>query len=198
MDDYEVRFPGQLVNLLEELDIYDLRRRVIRERYHEHFRLRPRLPDCLLYAFQKARLHRERHAVNVAPRYYHRVYVYRISRVRHDNCIPRRQYRLHQVAYAFLRAYSDHNLAVRVELDAVASLVPVRDRAAELRYARRSRIPVRPRIGRRLYELVDYMLGRRLVGVAHSEVDYVFSPCPGLRLEVVHDSENIGREPSYE
>src|SRR3989304_1045199 len=48
---------------------------------------------------------------------------------------------------------------------------------------------------RRLTELVHDVLGGGLVRVAHPEVNDVLPPGPGLDLEVVHDAEDVRRQP---
>src|SRR5262245_17817211 len=50
------------------------------------------------------------------------------------------------------------------------------------------------RILRGLDELVDDVLGRRHVGVAHAKVDDVFAPRACLGLQVVYDREDIRRQ----
>src|ERR1019366_5503624 len=44
-------------------------------------------------------------------------------------------------------------------------------------------------------ELVNDVLGRRHVRVAHAEVDGVLAPCTRLRLEAVNFLEDVGRQP---
>jgi hypothetical protein len=46
-----------------------------------------------------------------------------------------------------------------------------------------------------LDHLVDNMLGRRLVGIAHAEVDNVFATLARLRLQLVDDVEDVGGKP---
>ncbi len=47
----------------------------------------------------------------------------------------------------------------------------------------------------RLHQLVDDVAGRFLVGIAHPEVDDVLALGARLRLQVVDDREDVGREP---
>ena len=47
---------------------------------------------------------------------------------------------------------------------------------------------------RRLYQLVDDMVGRRLVGVAHSEVDDVLARRSRLLLQITDDIEYVRRK----
>jgi hypothetical protein len=86
-------------------------------------------------------------------------------------------------------------LRLRIELDVVALAVPGRDRLAQAGDALGGRIAVVARVARRFHQLVDDVLGRGLVGVAHPEVDDVFTIGPGFRLQVIDDGEDVRREP---
>ena len=46
----------------------------------------------------------------------------------------------------------------------------------------------------RLGELVDDVLWRGLIGITHAEVDDIFTPRPGCRLQFVDDIEDIRRQ----
>ncbi len=46
----------------------------------------------------------------------------------------------------------------------------------------------------RLDQLFDDVLRRRLIGVAHAEVDDVLAPSAGLGLQVIDDVEDVGRQ----
>ena len=61
--------------------------------------------------------------------------------------------------------------------------------------AARGRIAVGARIARRLAQLVDDIVGRRHVGIAHAEIDDVLAARARLRLEAVHFLEDVGRQP---
>ena len=53
---------------------------------------------------------------------------------------------------------------------------------------------MRGRLGRDLGQLVDDMLGRGAVGIAHAEVDDVLAPRPCRRLHRIDFGEDIGRQ----
>ncbi|MDC4225747.1 MAG: hypothetical protein MPW15_16225 [Candidatus Manganitrophus sp.] len=98
-------------------------------------------------------------------------------------------------AEAFLRADGDDGLAVGIQVHVVAALVPGADGPAQARDALRDRIAVRVAAARGLDELVDDVLRRRLVRVAHAEIDHVLAALTGLRLQLVDDVEHIRRQP---
>ena len=111
-----------------------------------------------------------------------------------DDDIARRGQGLGEVGKAFLRTQCRHNLGVGVELHAKALGIVSRHRAAQARNALGRRVAPRLRIPRRLDQLVDNVLGRRHVGIAHAEVDDVRAFGPKLALEAVHLLEDIGRQ----
>ena len=53
------------------------------------------------------------------------------------------------------------------------------------------------RIGDRFDQLVDDMLGRRLVRIAHAEIDDILAGGPGARLHCVDLVENVRRQALY-
>ena len=118
----------------------------------------------------------------------------RIARVGHQHRVAAVERREHQVRDALLRADRDDRLGVRIELDAVAALVPLADRAAQPRNALRHRVAVRVAALRRLDQLVDDVRGRRPVGIAHAEVDDVLAAPAGRHLSSVGDVEDVRRQ----
>jgi hypothetical protein len=54
-----------------------------------------------------------------------------------------------------------------------------------------------PRIGDRFNQFGDDMRRRRLVGIAHPEIDDVFTGSSRLGLHVVHFIEDVGRQSLY-
>jgi hypothetical protein len=101
----------------------------------------------------------------------------------------------HQVREAFLRADGDDRLGVRVQLDAVAAPVPVADGLSQPGNPARDRVAVRVLALRRLHQLVDDVLRRRAVGVAHRQVDDVLAAPARRHLQLVGDVEDVGRKP---
>ena len=81
-----------------------------------------------------------------------------------------------------------------IELHAEAALVIGGLRLAQPGYAFRRRIAMRARLADRLDQLVDDVLRRRHVGVAHAEIDDVGAARARRRLQAVHFRKYIGRQ----
>ena len=111
---------------------------------------------------------------------------------------------------AFLRADGGDDLGLGVELDVVAGLVPARHGAPQARDALGDRVAMGMRavlvvqfrahvVGfgaadAGLDQLVDDVLGRRLVRVAHAEIDDVLATGPGRFPALGDDVEDVGRQ----
>ena len=118
----------------------------------------------------------------------------RIGRVRHQDHVARRGDGLRHVGEAFLRAERGDDLRLGIELHAEAALVVGGLRAAQAGNALRRRIAMRARLGDRLDQLVDDVLRRRQVGIAHAEIDDVGAARAGRRLQPVDLGEDVGRQ----
>ena len=81
-----------------------------------------------------------------------------------------------------------------VELHAEPALVVGGLRAAQTGDALRGRIAIRARLRHRLDQLVDDMLGRRQIRIAHAEIDDIRTTRAGGRLQPVDFSEYVGRQ----
>ena len=137
---------------------------------------------------------RHRHVADVGAGDHRAVDVDRVARVRHQHRVAAAERGEREVRDAFLRADRDDRLGVGVELDAVAALVPVADRAAQPRDALRHRVAVRVGPLHRLDQLVDDVLRRRAVGVAHAEVDDVLAAAARGHLQLGGDVEDVRRQ----
>ena len=79
-------------------------------------------------------------------------------------------------------------------VDAEAALVIGRLRLAQAGDAAARRIAVGVGLGRDFGELVDDMLGRRAVGIAHAEVDDVLAARARRGLHRIDFGEDVGRQ----
>src|SRR5208282_3524329 len=86
------------------------------------------------------------------------------------------------------------NLGLWIELDPEPARVIARLGAAQAGDALRGGITVGARFADRLDQLVDHMLGRGQVGVAHAEIDDIGAAGAGLGLELVDLLEDIRRQ----
>jgi hypothetical protein len=101
------------------------------------------------------------------------------------------------VSQALLGTQGNDGLGIRIQADFVAALVPVADCLAQARDALGLGVPVGVTAPGGLCHLVDDMFRRRLVGVAHTEIDDVLSRRPGLLFQITDDVENIGGKALY-
>ena len=171
-------------DLLEERQLDALRRRIRRKIDDEHLRLREAHLDRVLELGEEVDVRRHRHLADVGAGDDRAVDVDRIARVRHQHRVAAAERGEREVRDPFLRADRDDRLGLRIELDAPAPLVPVADRAAQARDALRHRVAVRVGPLHGLDELVDDVLRRRAVGVAHAEVDDVLAAAARGHLEL--------------
>jgi hypothetical protein len=99
------------------------------------------------------------------------------------------------VGDALFGADGDDGLGLGIEVDVVAALVPVADGLAQAGQAAGERVAVGRGLLRGLDELVDDVLGRGAVGVAHAEVDDVFAALAGGGFQFASDVEYIRGQP---
>ena len=119
----------------------------------------------------------------------------RIGRVRRQDHVARRGDRLRQVGEAFLRAERRDDLRVGIELHAEAAVIIGGLRACAGQECRARRNSGACAAWRRLAQLLDDVLRRRQVGIAHAEIDDVVAARAGLRLQLVDLLEDVRRQP---
>lgn len=119
----------------------------------------------------------------------------RIRRIGHQHGIARGHGGHGQVREPLLAADGDNGLSLGVERDSVAVLIPAADGAAQARDAARDRIAMGIAALGNLNQLVDDMLGRRLIWIAHAEVDDILAARSRRCLQLIDNVENIGRKP---
>ena len=184
-------------DLLEKIQIDALRRRIGRKIKHQHLGFGPDILDGIFQFCEEIDAGHERNMADVGPRDHETVGMDRIARVRYQHRVALVHRRQRQVRQAFLGADGHNRLAVHVDIDVVATLVPLADGAPQARYAARHRIPVRVFALGGFDELVHDMPGRGAIGIAHPEVDDVLAAPTRLRLDLVDDVEDVGWQPLY-
>ncbi len=118
----------------------------------------------------------------------------RIGRIGHQHDVAGRGDRLRHVGEALFRAERGDDLRIRIELHAEAALVIIGLGAAQAGDALGGGVTVGARLAGGLDQLVDDMLGRRQIGIAHAEVDDVGAGVASLGLEPVDLLEDVGRQ----
>ena len=117
-----------------------------------------------------------------------------IAGIGDEHGVARIENREAEMGDAFLGADGDDGFGVGIEVDVVARLVPVADGLAQARNSLGDGVAMGDGLLRRFNHLVDDVLGRGAVGVAHAEVDDVFSAAAGVDLHLAGDVEDVGRE----
>ncbi len=118
----------------------------------------------------------------------------RIARIGHQHDVAGRGDRLRDIGEAFLRTERRDDLRFGIELHAEAARVIGRLRAAQSGHALRGGIAVGARLAERLFQLVDDMLRRGQIGIAHAEIDDI-GACVACRcLGAIDLLEHIGRQ----
>ena len=118
----------------------------------------------------------------------------RIGRVGDQHHVARRGDRLGHVGEAFLRAERRDDLRLGIELHAEPARVIAGLRAPQPGDALRGGIAVGARLADRLDQLVEHVLGRRQIRIAHAEIDDVGAGGAGLGLELVDLLEDVRRQ----
>ena len=181
-------------DLLEELQFHALRGGVAGEVEDEHLRARPEVLDGLLHFLEEVHPRHHRNVADVGAGDHRAVDMNRVTRVGHQHDIAAIQRRQGQVGDALLGTDGDDGFLFRVEVHAIAGLVPVADGLAQARNALGNRVTVGVATTHGLDQLFDDMRRGGLVGIAHAEVDNVFTTSPSGHFEFAGDVEDIGRQ----
>ena len=180
---------------LEERQVNTLRRRVAGKIDDQHLGLGKRILERALEFLEKIDLGRVAHMVNVGAGNHRPVDMNRVTRVGHQHDIASLERRQRQMRDAFLRADGDNGLAFRIEIDSVAPLVPAADGLAQTQDAFRHRIAMGVGSSRGLDQLVDDMLRRRPVRIAHRQIDDILAAAPGRHFQLPGNVEHIWGQP---
>ena len=180
--------------LLVEVEIGDVGRRVRRIADHDGDRFRDRMDDRALQRGEECRRRLGRHRTDHAACHQEAERVDRIARIGHQDHVTRRSDGLRHVGEAFLGAERGDDLRFGVQLHAEPARVIGCLGTPQTGNTLRCRIAVGARLAERLLELVDHVLWRRQVRIAHAEIDDVGAGIASGRLGAVHLLEYIGRQ----
>ena len=164
---------GQPDDLLEEIQIHALRRRIVRERNQDHLRRFGRLLIQVVERLEKIRRRRHRQHAGVAFGHDDAVLMDRIARVRRDHRIARSDHGEQQVRQRVLRADGDDGFLLRIERDAVVRLVALDDLLAQVRDALGHRVAMVALVARGFHQLADDGARRGAVGVPHPQIHHI-------------------------
>ena len=118
----------------------------------------------------------------------------RVARIGCKDHVARRGHRRRHARKALFRAHRDDHLAFGIEFDSETAGVIVRLRLAQPGDAFGLRIAMRIGLLRHLAQLVDYVLRRRQVGIAHAEVDDIPARLACRVAHRIDFGDDIGRQ----
>lgn len=185
---------GHLNHLLEERQLDALGGGIAGEVEHQHLGLGPGIADSLLQLLEEVDARNHRHVADVGAGDHEAVGMHGIGRIRHQHRVARSDGGEREMHQPFLGTDGDDGLGFLIELDAVALPVPAADRPPQPRDAARDGITVRAFALHHFDQLVDDVLRRGLIGIAHAEVDDVLAPGSRLGFQLVDDVEDIRRQ----
>ena len=197
VDHQDVVLAGERDHPLKKVEIDALGGRIARKTQDHHLGLWEGLSDRALELVEEIDTGGHAHRADISTGNDRAIDVNRVARIGHQHGIAAIEGGKHQMRQAFLGADGHDRLGIGIEFDLISALVPVADRAPQTRYALGDRIAVGIRPGRGFDQLVDDMLGRGAVRVAHAHIDDVFATTSGGHLELGREIEDVGREPTY-
>ena len=197
MDHQNVVLAGKRDHPLEKVEVDALGGRIARKAQDHHLGLGEGLSDRALELVEEVDARGHAHRADIGTGNDCTVDVDRVARVGHQHGIAAIEGGKHQMRQAFLGADGHDRLGVGIEFDRISALIPVGDRTPQARDALGDRIAMGIQPGRGFDQLVDDMLGRGAVRVAHAHINDVFATTSGGHLELGRDIEDVGRKPTY-
>ena len=194
MHDINVVLARNRHQTLEKRQINTLRRRIAGKITYQHLRLRITIANGALELVEEINTRHHRHMANIGAGNHRTIDMDGITGIRHQHNIALIERRQCQVGNALLRADGDDRFRIRIKINAIARLVPVTNGASQARNTLGNRITVGVGPLHAFDQLVDNMLRRRLIRVAHRKVDDVFAALAGGRFQFTRNVENIGRQ----
>ena len=196
-DDPQVVGLGEVHDAFIEGQIDRLGRRVGRIVHHQDLGARHGEGHRPLQRLEILLVRRGRHAADRRARDDEAEGVDRIGRIGRQDHVARLGDRGGQAGQTFLRAHGDDHLGLGIDVHAEAAAVIIGLGAAQARNALGLRIAVGVGLPRHLDQLVDHVLGRRQVRVAHAKIDHVLARCACRRSHRIGLGDDIGRQPLH-
>ena len=179
-------------NPLEEIQLDALRGGVAWKTQDHHLGLRDGLTDGALQFIEEIDARRHAHRANVGTRNHRAVNVDRVARVGHQHGVPAIERSQHEMRQPFLGADGHDGFGIGVDVDRIPALVPVGNGLAQAGNALGHGVAVCRGAHGSFDQLVDNMLRRGAIRIAHAHVDNVFAPAPRGHFQFGRDVEHVG------
>ena len=161
---------------------------------HQHFGLGIGIANRGLQFLKETRFALHRYVAQICTRDHKSIGVNRVAGIRHQNRVAHTGRGQSQVRQTLFGAQRDDRFRFRVERYRVTILVPVADRFTESGDAFGLGVTVRVAALNRLTQLLYDVWRCRLIGVAHTKINDVFSTRTRGLLQFTDDIEDVGRE----
>ena len=117
----------------------------------------------------------------------------RIGGIGNEHDVSRPDRHQDEVREALLGPDHRHGFGRRIEVDVMATLVPLGDARAQIGQPLRRGVAVVARITGGLADLVDDVRGGRQIGVAHAEIDDVLTGAAARARQLRHLGKDVRR-----
>ena len=192
MHHHHLVLPGEVDDLLHEVQLHAGGGGVVRERDHRHPGLGPAVAPRQPHPVDELVAVGQGHFADLGAGEQGPVDVDRVARRGHQAGVAGLQQHPHEVAEPLLGPDGVDHLGVGVDLHPEAALIQGGDRPAQRGQPPARRVAVVAGVAGRLAELVHRDVRRGQVGVAEAEVDDVGAVVAELDLQIVDDREDVG------
>ncbi len=189
----DVMLAGNLHHAFKKLQFDTLGGGIAREIQYQHFRLGPGILNGFLQFFEEGLFTPDnRHMADIGTGDHEPIRVYGISRVWNQHRVTRPNRCQGQMCQPFFGTDGHNRLCLRIKIHIITAFVPVADGLAQARNTLGQGVAMGIRSLCCLAQLIDNMLRRRSVRIAHTKIDNIFTTRSSSRLQLVDNIEDVG------
>ena len=164
---------------------------------NQHFRVRPGLFRRGQKVFKKISVRPDGNASQVSSGNDHGIRVDRVGGIRRKDHIPRTDGRENEVRKPFFRSYGDDGFVFRIDRYVETPFIPVGNGMAQFGDAHGGGVSVIMPFLYSLDQFVNNMSGRGDIGIAHPQVNNIFTPVPCVHFDLIDRCEDIRRQAGH-